>query len=219
VLGYWYLMPRPSQHRQEVSPAAKGDAEVSRNEVVPALPLLVPSQEKSLEAAPLPSSPLLPLAEATVAWLRGRDNIFFNEDHFIGDLLSKDGEIIAALGARLRDLREVLSLPSREEIVSTTPPVVRERMALLDIIKGILGSNDVDAAKKEALIAEVQGFIQEAIAPSYSAGAKRILLTEKQEALALVARHDPDQAKEILRGVPQARVRELLETKGQERGN
>jgi hypothetical protein len=151
------------------------------------------------------------LSTATAEWLRGRDNIFFNEDHFIGDLLQRDQEIISALGERLRDLDPLLAVAHLEEIVSATPEVVRERMAVLDMISGILTSTDVAEDNKQALIAELQTFIHQAIVTSYSAFAKKVLITEKREALQQIAAHNPAQAREIWQQIPQDAVKTLLD--------
>ncbi len=151
-----------------------------------------------------------PLENSIAQWIQGRDNIFFHEDHFIGDLLQRNHDIITNVGQRLQDLSAVLSLPERPEFITETPKVLKERMALLDISSGILKSRDSEEENKVGIIDQLQAFIYMPILKTFSAQAKSILITEKREALEILASFDREQAQRIWEEIPQQRVRELL---------
>jgi hypothetical protein len=213
---FWHHYPS-LRHASSSSPSTAAAAQApSQREAAPS-----PVNASLASSPPQPSSPkaaesnkpeerMQVLAEACTTWIQGQENIFFNEQKYIDELLQKDTRIIETMGEHLLNIQTLLDIPEQEEMVSSTPELVRERMALIDMARATLHSQQVNEASKDLLIAQLGLVLKQRILPTYSNTAKRILLTEKRELLQLLVTYNQDRAHQIWQEIPQERVRVLL---------
>lgn len=111
----------------------------------------------------------------------GRMNLFFNEKQFLQQIVGS--ELVDELGHELIDVEELKHLPPTTSYRINQPPIVLERMAMIDLLGDL---SDRDPRARDELMA----VILEPIDSKLPDHLKRLLVGEKSDALTALTKRD-----------------------------
>jgi hypothetical protein len=119
----------------------------------PTAPLQPAGDSENAQAEPeQPDLRTLPIREVALKYREGRFNAFFNEKKFFDELSGGGAERVTDLKAELQRTDDLATLPSDVSFMEDKPPVILERMAMIDMLKQLAKT---DPAARDAIVSLV----------------------------------------------------------------
>lgn len=139
-----------------------------------------------------------------------KQNVFFNQDTFVTDVLDRDPDVVTHLEMLLMDDASLFGLDVQDNIRETRPSIVVDRMAAIDVLEALASSGTAGIAGSlaEATLANLIG---RSLAPTLNDAAKRIVLAEQYDALTALVRANPSHAFELYAALKNDRLARMLE--------
>lgn len=121
-----------------------------------------------------------------------RNNILFDEKQFLADARVADKKLLQHISDELHNTNLLMSLAD-EDYYKTRPPILLERMAMMDMLRGFF-ENDFDASVRAESNNALSQVIDSSIPKNTPDYIKKILATEKYDAMRILAQYDPEAA-------------------------
>jgi len=152
---------------------------------------------------------LSPSLERALAYRDARGNVNFDEREFIVSIL-KEENLFVSIANDLKNIDYlVYSIPNEEFYFNTKPKALMARLATLDILRTISEmETDKESVKKaKNTLIDLVAFSIPRDLPEHI---KKILVSEKYDALSIIAQYDPEAALTAFKSIANPIVRGLL---------
>lgn len=153
--------------------------------------------------------PLSPTLERALEYREARKNVNFDERSFIVSML-KNEALFSNIISDLKGIDYLLSsVPSEEFYFKTKPKALMARMAEVDLLRAVSEMEiDKESVKKAQNV--LRDLVAFSIPRDIPEHIKKILVSEKYDALSIIAQYDPESALTAFKSITNPVLRELL---------
>lgn len=155
------------------------------------------------------STQQLSVANLATEYRERRDSVNFDEKAFLSSILN-GGIFFGKAVELLRDTNRLLEMiPVEDHYYITKPAILLERMAVVDMMKAI-HDQELDFASQQKARGVLRDVIEMSIPRDLPEHIKKILASEKYDAMQLLAQLSPDEAMSAYDRVSNERMRSIL---------
>ncbi len=152
---------------------------------------------------------LSPSLERALAYRVARSNVNFDERGFILSIL-KEENLFVSIANDLKNIDYLVSsIPNEEFYFNTKPKALMARISTLDILRAI-NENEIDNESVKKAKNTLIDLVVCSIPRDLPEHIKKILVSEKYDALSIIAQYDPEAALTAFKSITNPIVRGLL---------